>query len=48
MHEAGSKFAVITALNLATFAGAGFGLFCIARLALVAAPVAAPVVQGAM
>lgn len=48
VHEAGTKFAVMAALNLATIAGAGFGLFSIARLALVAAPVAAPVVQGAL
>ncbi len=34
VHEAGSKFAAILILNLLTFAGAGFGLFCIARLAL--------------
>ena len=33
VHEAGSKFAAILILNLLTFAGAGFGLFCIARLA---------------
>ena len=30
----GNKFAAIAALNLAAFAGAAFGLFCIARLAL--------------
>jgi len=34
VHEAGSKFAAILVLNLLTFAGAGFGLFCIARLTL--------------
>lgn len=34
VHEAGLKFAAITALNLATFAGAGFGLLCVIRLAL--------------
>lgn len=33
VHEAGSKFAAILILNLLTFAGGGFGLFCIARLA---------------
>ncbi|WP_340587924.1 succinate dehydrogenase, hydrophobic membrane anchor protein [Erythrobacter alti] len=33
VHEAGSKFAVLLILNLLTFAGAGFGLFSIARLA---------------
>ena len=34
VHDHGNKFAVIAALNLAAFAGAAFGLFCIARLAL--------------
>ena len=34
VHEAGSKFAALLVLNLLTFAGAGFGLFCIARLSL--------------
>ncbi len=34
VHEAANKFACIAALNLATFGGAGFGLFCIIRLAL--------------
>ncbi len=38
VHEAGTKFAAIAALNLATLGGAGFGLFCVARLALVGAP----------
>ncbi|MDE1468303.1 succinate dehydrogenase, hydrophobic membrane anchor protein [Aurantiacibacter sp. D1-12] len=33
VHEAGSKFGALVILNLLTFAGAGFGLFCIARLA---------------
>ena len=33
VHEAGSKFGALMLLNLLTFAGAGFGLFCIARLA---------------
>ncbi|WP_271078066.1 succinate dehydrogenase, hydrophobic membrane anchor protein [Aurantiacibacter sp. MUD61] len=33
VHEAGSKFAALLILNLLTFAGAGFGLFCVARLA---------------
>ncbi len=33
VQEAGSKFGVLLILNLLTFAGAGFGLFCIARLA---------------
>ncbi len=37
VHQAGSKFAAIAALNLATIGGAGFGLFCVARLALVGA-----------
>ncbi|MFA7596357.1 MAG: succinate dehydrogenase, hydrophobic membrane anchor protein [Novosphingobium sp.] len=34
VHDHGNKFAAIAALNLAAFAGATFGLFCIARLAL--------------
>lgn len=34
VHDAANKFAAIVALNLAVFAGAAFGLFCIARLAL--------------
>lgn len=34
VHEDGSKFASITALNLITFAAAAFGLFCTIRLAL--------------
>ena len=34
VHTAGNKFASLLVLNLLTFAGAGFGLFCIARLAL--------------
>ena len=33
VQEPGSKFAVLLLLNLLTFAGAGFGLFSIARLA---------------
>ncbi|MBH5322402.1 succinate dehydrogenase, hydrophobic membrane anchor protein [Aurantiacibacter sediminis] len=33
VHESGSKFAALLILNLLTFAGAGFGLFCVARLA---------------
>ena len=37
VHEHANKFAAITALNLAVFAGAGFGLFCVVRLALGAA-----------
>ena len=37
LHEHGTKFGAILALNLATFAGAAFGLFCIARLALTGA-----------
>ena len=50
VHEAGAKFAVLALLNLATFAGAGFGLFCIARLALAtaAAATATPIPAGAM
>lgn len=34
VHEHANKFAAIAALNLAAFAGAGFGLFCVIRLAL--------------
>ena len=34
VHEAGAKFAVIIALNLAAFGAAAFGLFCVIRLAL--------------
>lgn len=34
VHEHGNKFAVLALLNLATFAGAGFGVFCVIRLAL--------------
>ncbi len=34
VHDHGNKFAAVAALNLAAFAGAAFGLFCIARLAL--------------
>ncbi|MEC9067085.1 succinate dehydrogenase, hydrophobic membrane anchor protein [Pelagerythrobacter marinus] len=34
VHTPGNKFAAIAALNLAAVAGAGFGLFCVARLAL--------------
>jgi succinate dehydrogenase / fumarate reductase membrane anchor subunit len=34
VHDDGSKFAVIALLNLAIFAGAAFGLFCVVRLAL--------------
>ena len=34
VHNAGTKFGVITLLNLAAFGGAAFGIFCIARLAL--------------
>ncbi|QIQ85910.1 succinate dehydrogenase, hydrophobic membrane anchor protein [Erythrobacter sp.] len=33
IHEPGSKFALITALNLAVFGGAGFALFSVATLA---------------
>lgn len=35
VHTPGNKFAVIALLNLVTIAGAAFGLFCVARLALV-------------
>ena len=34
VHESGNKFAVFALLNLVTFGGAAFGLFCILRLAL--------------
>ena len=34
IHDAGSRFGVMTLLNLATIAGAAFGIFCVARLAL--------------
>lgn len=34
VHEGGNKFAAVTLLNLVVFAGAGFGLFSIFRLAL--------------
>jgi succinate dehydrogenase / fumarate reductase membrane anchor subunit len=34
VHEAGAKFAVMAALNLAAFGGAAYGLFSILRLAL--------------
>lgn len=34
VHEHANKFACIAALNLVAFAGAGFGLFCVIRLAL--------------
>ena len=34
IHDAGSKFAVLLLLNILTFGGAAFGLFCIIRLAL--------------
>lgn len=34
VHEHGNKFAVLALLNLAAFAGAAFGLFCVIRLAL--------------
>ncbi len=34
VHTPGNKFAVLALLNLATVAGAAFGIFCVARLAL--------------
>lgn len=34
VHDAGTKFGVLALLNIATFGGAAFGLFSIARLAL--------------
>lgn len=37
VHEAGTKFGVLALLNIATFGGAAFGLFSIARIALAGA-----------
>ena len=34
VHEHANKFAAVTALNLAAFAGAAFGIVCVIRLAL--------------
>lgn len=34
VHEHANKFAAMAALNLAAFAAAAFGLFCVVRLAL--------------
>jgi len=34
VQDSGSRFGLMTLLNLASFAGTVFGLFCIARLAL--------------
>jgi len=34
VHEEGNKFAVMALLNLLAFAGAAFGLLCVARIAL--------------
>lgn len=34
VHDHANKFACIAALNLAAFAGAAFGVFCVVRLAL--------------
>ncbi|MDE8650101.1 succinate dehydrogenase, hydrophobic membrane anchor protein [Novosphingobium album (ex Liu et al. 2023)] len=34
VHEHANKFACVAALNLITFAGAAFGVFCVVRLAL--------------
>jgi succinate dehydrogenase / fumarate reductase, membrane anchor subunit len=34
VHTPANKFAAVTALNLAAFAGAGFALLCVIRLAL--------------
>ncbi len=33
VHEAGSKFALLTVLTLTTIGGGAFGIFCVARLA---------------
>jgi len=41
IHAPANKFAVLAVLNLATFAGAGFGLLCVIRLALAATPAGA-------
>ena len=37
LHEHANKFAAIVAANLAAFAAAAFGLFCVVRIALGAA-----------
>ena len=37
VHTPANKFACLVALNIAAFAGAAFGLFCVIRLALGAA-----------
>ena len=34
VHEAGTKFAALAALNLTAIAGSVFGIFCVVRLAL--------------
>jgi succinate dehydrogenase / fumarate reductase membrane anchor subunit len=34
VHDHANKFACIAALNLAAFAGAAFGVFCVVRIAL--------------
>lgn len=34
VHDDGNKFAILALLNLAAFAGAAFGVFCVIRLAL--------------
>ena len=34
LHEEGTKFAALAALNLSVFGGAAFGVVCIARIAL--------------
>ncbi|MBW8755169.1 MAG: succinate dehydrogenase, hydrophobic membrane anchor protein [Sphingomonadales bacterium] len=34
VHDHGSSFAIVALLNLVAFAGAGFGLLCVIRLAL--------------
>jgi succinate dehydrogenase / fumarate reductase membrane anchor subunit len=46
VHDLGLRFATVMLLNIAAVAGAGFGLFCIIRLAL-AAPALAPALTGA-
>ena len=41
VHESGNRFAAILVLNLLAFAGAAFGLFCLARILMAIASDAA-------
>lgn len=41
VHEQGTRFAAMLALNLATFAGAGFGLLCVIRIVVAGATLSA-------